>query len=225
MDEPRLARRPLTERRLRALLVRDSSASSNASSSSASSSERPTIGDSSRARARGHPARVDDAVGGHPLGLALQLERFELLDGDRVAHEPVRRLADHDLPRLRALLEPGGDVDHVAGRHVLPVGLSPPTTSPVLTPVRVSSRARSRGSSSSLTIASADRASTAAGPLRAHRPRAGREAEDGDQRVAGELLERAAVTGNDGRDLAEVAREGSAAWPRDRAAHRAGSSP
>ena len=52
--------------------------------------------------------------------------------------KPTGLLADQDLARLRGLLQPGGDVDRVAGRE--PLLRSPATTSPVLTPVRSSQR-------------------------------------------------------------------------------------
>ena len=74
-----------------------------------------------RSRARG-VASADQAVGGHALGLALQLERLDRLGLDRVAHERVGELAEQRLLRRRGLLEPGGDVDRVAGREPLVAG-------------------------------------------------------------------------------------------------------
>ncbi len=82
-------------------------------------------------------AHVDQPVGGHALGLALELERLDRLDLDLAPHEAVGDLADEHLVGRRRLLEPGGDVDRVAGRQaLLGVGSVLATTSPVLTPVR-----------------------------------------------------------------------------------------
>ncbi len=67
-------------------------------------------------RALGVLAHADEAVGGHGLGLALELERLDLLDVDVVANEPVREVAEQDLLGTGSLLEAGGDVDGVA-RH------------------------------------------------------------------------------------------------------------
>ena len=58
-------------------------------------------------------------VGGNRLGLALQLERLDRLDLDRLAYERERRLPDQHLARLRRLLQPSGDVDRIAGREPL----------------------------------------------------------------------------------------------------------
>ena len=66
--------------------------------------------------------RVTDThepVGGNRLGLALQLERLDQLDLDRVPHERERRLTEQHLARLRGLLQPSGNVDRVAGREPL----------------------------------------------------------------------------------------------------------
>ena len=48
-------------------------------------------------------------------------ERLDRLDRDHVAHEPEGRLADEDLSRLGRLLEARGDVDRVAGDERLAV--------------------------------------------------------------------------------------------------------
>ena len=68
----------------------------------ASSASRPTSGAacdrSSRSAASGLATR-EQPVGRHPLRLALQLERLDLLDLDVVADEVVGRLADQDLVR------------------------------------------------------------------------------------------------------------------------------
>ena len=64
-------------------------------------------------------AHAQQPVGGNRLGLALQLERLDRLDVDRVANERERRLPDQHLARLRRLLQPRRDVDRVAGREPL----------------------------------------------------------------------------------------------------------
>jgi hypothetical protein len=56
-------------------------------------------------------------VGGNRLGFALQVERLDLLDIDRVADERERRFANQHLARRRGLLQPSGHVDRVAGRQ------------------------------------------------------------------------------------------------------------
>ena len=146
-----------------------------------------------------------------PAGLALQLERFELLDGDRIPDEPVRRRADHDLTRLRALLEPRGDVDHVARRECAAGrAVAGDDLARVDPGAGVRARARSRATSSSLTTASAARASTAAATALSAssscstgRPKTATSASPAN------FSSVPAVTGDDGRDLAEVARQDS----------------
>ena len=69
---------------------------------------------------RCHRLDVREPVGGHGLRLALERERLDRLDRDRVAHEPEGRLPDQDLARGGGLLEAGGDVDRVAGHERLP---------------------------------------------------------------------------------------------------------
>ncbi len=62
--------------------------------------------------------RVSDRlepVGRDRLALAFQIERLDRSGVDGPAQERVRRLADQDLVRLGGLLQPGGDVDGVAG--------------------------------------------------------------------------------------------------------------
>ena len=56
----------------------------------------------------------DQPIGGDGLGLALQLERRELLNLDRVTHELMGVLPDQDLVGGGSLLEPRGDVDRIA---------------------------------------------------------------------------------------------------------------
>ena len=53
------------------------------------------------------------------LRLALQLERRDRLDLDRIPDEPERLLAEQHLARLRGLFESRGDVDGIAGREPL----------------------------------------------------------------------------------------------------------
>ncbi len=53
------------------------------------------------------------------LRLPFELERRDRLGDDRVAHEPDRRVADEDLPSSRSGFEPLRDVDCVAGRERL----------------------------------------------------------------------------------------------------------
>jgi hypothetical protein len=65
---------------------------------------------------RGEPVRR------HALRLPLQLERLDGLNVDEVAHEPMRELAEEHLACTGGLLEPGGDVDRVAGDEPLPAG-------------------------------------------------------------------------------------------------------
>src|SRR5215203_636261 len=67
------------------------------------------------------PGRVrcdgEQPVRGDALALALQLERLNRLDRHGVADEAERLAAEEDLARPRRLLEPGSDVDGVAGRE------------------------------------------------------------------------------------------------------------
>ena len=63
-----------------------------------------------------HP---QETVGHKRLRLAPEPERLDRLDLNRIAGEADRLLADQDLARLRGLLEPGGDVDGVAGGEPL----------------------------------------------------------------------------------------------------------
>jgi hypothetical protein len=82
--------------------------------SASSSCSRPTSGAPCRASASHTSLHADEAVGRDRLGLALQLERLDLLDLDAVLDEPVRQLAEQDLALAGGLLEAGGDVDGVA---------------------------------------------------------------------------------------------------------------
>ena len=62
---------------------------------------RPTIGARRGGAEPWSPCTDEQAVGRHRLGLALQRERLDRLDLDRVAGEPQRLLADQDLAGLR----------------------------------------------------------------------------------------------------------------------------
>ncbi len=62
------------------------------------------------------------AVGGDPVGLALQLERLHRHDLHGVANEPVRRVADQHLGDRRRLLQARGGVHRVAGDEPLTRG-------------------------------------------------------------------------------------------------------
>ena len=61
----------------------------------------------------------DQPVGRHLLALALERERLDRLGLDRVAHQAIGARAEVDLVLGRRLLEPGGDIDRVAGRELL----------------------------------------------------------------------------------------------------------
>jgi hypothetical protein len=63
--------------------------------------------------------RLDHAERRHRLRLALQRQRLDRLDLDRVAHQRVGGLADVDLVGRRRRLQPRGDVDRVAGGELL----------------------------------------------------------------------------------------------------------
>ena len=67
----------------------------------------------------GRVADGDQPVGRDALRLALELERLDGLDLDLAAHQAVGEVADEDLVRGRRLLQPGRDVDRVAGRQPL----------------------------------------------------------------------------------------------------------
>ena len=168
---------------------------SNAARSCASSSPRPTNGVAiGRVNARHVGPQPDEPVGGERLALALASSggAGSACTGSRDGR--VGRRAEQHLARRRRLLEPGRDVDGVAGREPLVARPSPTITSPVLTPMRVtistpcsrassslSSRARRRISAAARTARSASSSCTAG------------HAEDGHDRVADELLDGAAV--------------------------------
>ncbi len=55
----------------------------------------------------------------HGFGFALELQRRDGLDLDRLPDEAERLVAEQHLPRLGRLLQAGGDVDRVACRQPL----------------------------------------------------------------------------------------------------------
>ena len=59
----------------------------------------------------------DEPIGGHRLGLALELERLHFLRLDRVLDQAVRLLSEEDLHRRSVLFEARGDVHGVAGHE------------------------------------------------------------------------------------------------------------
>jgi hypothetical protein len=67
--------------------------------------------------ALGRIAHTQQPVGGNGLRLALQLERLDRLDLDRLANQRERRLSEQHLAWLCRLLEARGDVDGVPRRQ------------------------------------------------------------------------------------------------------------
>ena len=128
-----------------------------------------------------HFAHSQEPVGGHRLGLALQLERLDLLDLGRVADERECRLPDQHLARPCRLLQSRRHVDRVsrcqallgAGDYLARHHTDPPLDS------KLGQR-----------VAHLDRR-----PYRAQRVVLvyGRHAEHGHDRVPDELLHRPAV--------------------------------
>ena len=51
--------------------------------------------------------------------LPLQLEVRDRLGGDRVTDQPMRLIADQDLPRHRYLLQSRRGVHHIAQHHLI----------------------------------------------------------------------------------------------------------
>ncbi len=144
---------------------------------------------------RRHVADVQQPEDGNRCGLALQRERLDRLDLDRVSDQRQRRLSDQHLARLRRLLEAGGHVHRITGRqpllrprHDLARHHPDPTLQPQL----------------GQRIAHLDR--------RTHRPHSvvlvhRRHAENRHHGVADELLHAAAVPLDDRPHSLEVARE------------------
>jgi hypothetical protein len=74
---------------------------------------------SSAGEGRGFPVHGEEAVRGQRRRLPLRLERRQSFHGHRVAHEAQRFRPDEDLVRLRCLLEACGDIHGIAGREAL----------------------------------------------------------------------------------------------------------
>ena len=157
--------------------------------------------------ALGSLADRDEPVCRHGLRLALELERLHLLDVHEVADEAVREMSQEHLLLARGLLETGGDVDRVPRHEPLPARRVP-------------------GHDLARVHARSDREPDAPVALelvvqlhlRALHVRGGthgaegvvlvelRQAEDGHDRVADELLDDAAVALELGAHRVEVAR-------------------
>src|SRR5581483_7311502 len=60
---------------------------------------------------------ADDTPRGQRLGAPLQRDRLDVLELDYLEREPARPWSDQDLHRPRRLLQPGGEVDGLAGRE------------------------------------------------------------------------------------------------------------
>ena len=65
------------------------------------------------------PQRGDQAIRLQALHLAFHFQRLDGLNVDRVAHQPIRQLAEVDLAHGRGLLQPRRDVHRVARGEVL----------------------------------------------------------------------------------------------------------
>ncbi len=157
-------------------------ARSKAWRSASSSRPRPTSAVSSR-RANAARFRIDrdQAVRRHRLAFALERERREGLGGDRAAHEPAHFRADEHGTRRGRLLEPGGDVDGVAGDERL-AGAGHDFARVHADPAVEAVPGEG----------AADLGGGAKGPERVVLVQL-RDPEDGHHGVAGELLDRAAV--------------------------------
>ena len=104
--------------------------SADASNSASSTCELFAAADERRAGlSRQLPVRahLEQPESSQGLGLALRRDRRDRLDLDGVPHQPVGLLAEQHLARGGRLLEPGGDVDRVAehdrvarGEHLAP---------------------------------------------------------------------------------------------------------
>src|SRR5581483_3319774 len=68
-------------------------------------------------------AHRQQTVRGHAFGFALELERRNWLDLDRVADQPIRGLADERFQGRRRLLQARGDVDGIARNESLARGV------------------------------------------------------------------------------------------------------
>ena len=140
------------------------------------------------------------------LGLALELVQAGLLIGDRLLGGPLRRLADEHAARLGGGLDAGGGVDEVAGDHALAFGADRHRRLAGQHPGPRLERRVELGDRGHQVQGCTD------GPLgvvlgRRRRP------PDGHDRVADELLDRAAVAGDQLAGELEVAREQARARP------------
>ena len=152
-------------------------------------------------------AHAHEPVRRHSLGLALQLERLDLLDVDVVAYEAVREVSQQDLLRAGGLLEARRDVDGVARDEPLARGWIASDDLPC-----VHARAHREADTPvtlelvvelGLRLLHVRRCSHCAqGVVLVHR----RKAEHGHDRVADELLHDAAVLLELGAHRVEVAR-------------------
>ena len=84
-------------------------------SSSSSSNSRPTNGAATDRRPAVAVEDLDQAPGELRLGEALQVDRADLLGLDDAGRQPSGEGPDDDLAGRGGLLEPGGDVDRLAG--------------------------------------------------------------------------------------------------------------
>ena len=121
-------------------------------------------------------ADAEQPVRGHPLRLALQLQRLDRLDLDGVADQPVGRLADQDLASSGALCSRRAavlTVSPVTSR--CPLDTSPATTSPGVHagPVLQAHARTARASSRSRSTSALLHLERPRGPRAARRPRGG----------------------------------------------------
>ena len=160
--------------------------------------------------ARGPWVGVDgeQPVGGDALRLALQLERLDLLDLDRVTYQSEGRFADEHLELRGGLLETRRDVHRVAGDESLPARrvAGDDLTSVHAGPVRQPHAP----SLAELVVETAERdLHLRGGADRAKRVvlMHGRQAKDGHDRIADKFLDHAAVPLEHCAHVVEVPRE------------------
>ena len=154
---------------------------------------------------RPEAGNLEQAIGGHRLGLPLRVERLDRLDAHGVPHQAQRRLAEQHVTGARRLLEPCGDVDGVAGherlaaRAVARDDLAGVDADPQSDP-------RPEALLEILVQGAEPRLHLERGTARAQRIVLVRlrDAEDGEDGVADELLHRAAVTFERASHLVEV---------------------
>ena len=157
-----------------------------------------------------HPVlalRRDESPGGDPFGLALRLEWFDGLDLHRVAHQAEGRVAEIDLVLRRRLLEPRCGVHRVAGGELL--ARARVVVGDHLAGVHAGAH-RKRHAVAGLQVLVQFGQGTPHAGGGAHRAKCvvlvrTRQAEDGHDRVADELLDLAAVPHDLGRHRGEPA--------------------